>query len=276
MLDTERLMDTPIVVETQWLADRLEATDVAVIDVRPPQFYTQGQIPGAVNLPFFLVTGQGAEPLSAGVLSARLSALGLTRQHHVIAYDDGGSPAAASLFRLLRYYRHPLVSVLNGGITKWMHEGRPTANGLSRRSPAKYEPGEPDRSQLAHAEDVLQAIGASGTVILDVRSPAEYLGIERTAARDGHIPGAINIDWSNNLTQTEDAIYLLRPEGELRSLYEQAGLTPDKKAIVYCASGNRASETYMVLKELGYPEVSVYQSGWQEWGNRPELPVEEQ
>ena len=111
-------------------------------------------------------------------------------------------------------------------------------------------------------------------VILDVRTPSEYLGLRRTAGRNGHVPGAVNIDWQDNLSAGNDDIPRLLDDRELHLMYESAGVTPDKLVLVHCQTGVRSSETFMVLKELGYPRVANYVAGWQEWGNRTDTPVE--
>lgn len=268
------MANAPIFVHTGWLSERLDS-GLAIVDVRPPQFYTQEHIPGAVNLPVFFLSSPSGGPPEAEAFARRLGGLGITRDTHVVAYDDGASPAATVLFRLLDYYQHPSVSVLDGGITKWRHEGRDIEYQPVRPAPARYDIGPPDLAAAADTDRVLQALARDDVAILDVRSPAEYLGLQRTARRDGHVPGAINIEWSNNLEQTPDMLIGLRPDSELRDLYQQAGVTPDKSVIVYCQTGARASTTYAVLKKLGYERVAALVPGWQDWGNRPDTPVEE-
>ncbi|MBV9279155.1 MAG: sulfurtransferase [Chloroflexi bacterium] len=267
-------MTWPIVVDSRWLEDHLHDGDLSIVDVRPPQFYGQGHVPGAVNLPIFLLSGPGGRPPETAALGARLSAAGVGVHHHVVAYDDGGSPSAAVLVYLLQYYRHERVSLLDGGITRWAHEGRQLEYRPAQRAPERYVPGEPDDALWTRMEGVRRAIDEEDAVLLDVRSPAEYLGLQVTAHRDGHVPGAVNVEWSNNLAEEGDGLPILRPDEELRRIYEGAGVTPDKRVIVYCQAGTRTAETFVALKKLGYPRVSVYLPGWQEWGNRPDTPVD--
>jgi thiosulfate/3-mercaptopyruvate sulfurtransferase len=241
--------------------------------VRPPHFYLQAHIPGAVNVPGFLLSGTETV-LSAGSVAARLGRVGATRDHHIVAYDDGGSPSAAFLWRILSYYRHPSASVLNGGITRWRREGKDVEYVAESPAPAHYAAGEPDSSSLASLEDVQRAIESGNTVIVDVRSPAEYLGLRMTEDRSGHIPGAVNVEWSNNFAPSPQAIRIHRTQPELASLYKDAGVTADKNVILYCGSGHRVSETFMVLKMLRHPRVAIYLPGWHEWGNNRDLPVE--
>lgn len=268
-------MGAPVVVDTEWLAAQQGNADVIVVDVRPPQFYTQGHIPGAVNLPIFLLSSPWGGPPGPDSLAARLGSLGIGNNTHVVAYDDGASPSAASLFRALTGYGHRSVSVLDGGITKWRHEGRDLEYTAEQIPPAEYQLEAPVDATQIGLDETVAAIQEPDTALLDVRSPAEYLGHQITAAQDGHIPGAVNVEWSNNLTLTPDGLRVLRSDGELRELYRTAGVRPDKRVIVYCQTGERASETYLILRKLGFDRVSVYLPGWVEWGNRPDLPVEE-
>ncbi len=267
-------MATRSVIDAEWLQAHLEDPSIAIVDVRPPQFYMQGHIPGAVNLPGFFLAGPDGDAPPAPAFAARLGALGVRRDTHVIAYDDGASPSAARLYWVLRSFGHPAVSVLDGGITTWRHEGRDWEYTPVRAIPAEYETPRKRESTAVGLDEMRGKLGDDASVIVDVRSPGEYLGTRIAAGRGGHIPGAVNIDWTNNLAQTEDEIPLLRTDEELKELYAAAGVTPEKDVIVYCQSGGRASETFMVLDKLGYPKVSIYVPGWQEWGNRGDTPVE--
>ncbi|GAC1474346.1 MAG: sulfurtransferase [Chloroflexota bacterium] len=266
-------MDAPIVVNTEWLGEHINDPNVVVVDVRPPPLYNRGHVPGAVNLPLFLLSNPTGGVAQPDHVAARLGAAGIQLSSHVVAYDDGASTTASELFWLLSYCRHPRASVLDGGATKWASEGRLWNSHSSLVTPVLYEAAEPDFDVFADLDDVLAALDSSNAVILDTRGRAEFMGLQRTARRDGHIPGAVHIDWLDNLSTDQEYVCLV-PDDRLRHMYAAAGVTPDKKVYVHCQIGHRAAESFMVLKKLGYPSVAVYVDGWQEWGNRADTPVQ--
>lgn len=268
-------VENPLIVTGEWLVSHLDDPHVVPVDVRAPHFFAQGHLPRAVNLPAFFVQGQSGGPLASDEFARHLGNLGISRDTHVVVYDDGASPPAAVLFLVLQYYRHPFASVLDGGISKWLHESRGWEQGATAPSAAEYFPGEPDDGVLATFNVVRHSLDDPHVALVDVRSSSEYFGLQMSAARNGHIPGAVNVEWSTVLTRTENAIIEARTESELRALYTSAGITPDKTVIVYCQSGSRSSHTYLFLKSLGYPDVRNYMAGWQEWGNRDDTLVDD-
>jgi thiosulfate/3-mercaptopyruvate sulfurtransferase len=263
-----------VFVTATWLNEHLDDGDVVIVDVRQPFFYAQAHIPGAVSLPLVLLLSGTAGVPNAETLAGQLGRAGITRESHVVAYDEGGSSSAARLYWLLTAYGHPRVSVLDGGVTAWRHSGLDWEYVPVAPEPADYPTPQIDAAVLSDAGDVLGSLGADDRVLVDTRSPAEYLGLQATALRNGHIPGAINIDWSANFRNV-DGVALLQDDDSLRALYGTAGLTSDKFITVYCASGMRASQTFAVLRNLGYPRVSIYLPGWNEWGNWADTPVDE-
>ena len=174
-------------------------------------------------------------------------------------YGDGNNRSATWAFWILKYYRHKDVRLLNGGRTKWVQEGRTLSNERSIPERTQYGIEIPDKSIRATKDYVLKSLGSvNDTVLVDTRSVEEHSG-EMSAS-----PGT---------DQTGDGAFL--PELELRALYNNAGISPDKEIIPYCRLGMRASYTWFVLKYLlGYDRVRNYDGSWTEWGNSIGLPIE--
>lgn len=265
-------MGAPLFVTTDWVESEGRATGVMLVDARPPFFYAQGHLPGAVSLPALLLAGP-SEPVPATV-AARLGRTGIRPDSHIVLYDDGASPTASAVAWVLTYCGHERISLLDGGITKWASEGRELSYVAETPPPAEYIPGGVRSDLLARLDDLTAAINDSSAIILDVRHPSEYLGVQMTARRNGHVPGAINVDWSNNQTD-EGGVARLRSVDELQALYRDAGVTPERPVIVHCQSGHRSTFTVAVLRHLGYERVRNYAAGWQEWGNRADTPIDE-
>ena len=105
---------------------------------------------------------------------------------------------------------------------------------------------------------------------MDTRCEGEYHGTQVRAARGGAIPGAINIEWTDNL----DASGKFKSDAELRAMYGKAGITPEKEVLSYCQGGYRAAHSYVALRLIGFPKVRNYIGSWKEWGDRVDLPIE--
>lgn len=264
----------PLVMEPEELERRIGDRNLLIIDLSAADSYARYHIPGAVHLEYAEltrevppVTGLLAE---AAHLITLFSRLGISTDTHVVAYDDEGGAKAARLLWTLDVAGHPSHSLLNGGSVAWMNEGHPVNNQSIVREPADYSPGF-NETPIADRDYILHRLGDAHTVLLDVRSPAEFRGEVRRAARGGHIPGAINIEWTRAVDGLRNQ--RLKPEGELRALYESADVTPDKEIIVYCHSHRRSAHTYIVLKSLGYARVKGYPGSWSDWANAADAPI---
>ena len=263
-----------VFVDASWLNDHLQDSDLVVVDARDTYFYSQGHIKGAVSLPATSARTRTGIPPPTPPFARRLGGLGIVRESRVVLYDDGASASAAMLFWLLDYISHPEAAILNGGITAWHRAGLEIEYIPIVLSSATYVVERENPESLVTLDEVQEAVGDPASIILDVRSPAEYLGLQVQAIRGGHIPGAVNIDWIANLDRGPDGVAYLKGGDELRLLYETAGVTPDKQVIVHCQSGARSAVTFAVLKDLGFEGVRHYAAGWEEWGNRDDTAVD--
>jgi thiosulfate/3-mercaptopyruvate sulfurtransferase len=263
----------PLVVEPEELQTVLDRDDIFIVDLSPP--YHQSHIPNSVHLDYSRlisprppITGLLPEPAQ---LSALFSSLGLSSDTHVVAYDDEGGGKACRLLWTLDVVGHGHYSLLNGGLNAWLNEHHPTTNRRRTLVPSCYTVHINDKA-IADKNYIRAHLYRPDTLIVDCRSPSEYVGHDVRAQRGGHIPGAVNIEWTRAIDQNRNL--RIKSPNELRKLFEGAGVTPDKEAITYCHSHRRSAFGYFVLKSLGYAQVRGYPGSWSEWGNDPDTPIE--
>jgi thiosulfate/3-mercaptopyruvate sulfurtransferase len=244
-----------------------------VLDLRPPDAYTAGHVPAAHHLDLWGVslTDTDPAPLNAfmWMIEHVLAVHGVGASTPVVVYDDQSGIRAARAFWFLEYFGHPSVRLLDGGFRAWTAAGLPVTRDASPARQSEWT-GSREASTLATWREVRGAIGRPDAVILDTRSDGEYCGTLVRARRGGAVPGAVHIEWTRNLTADGE----FKPAAELRSMYEAAGVTPDREVIAYCQGGYRAAHSYLALRLLGYPRVRMYVGSWKEWGDREDLPIE--
>ncbi len=273
-----------VLVSTQWVSEHLQDPKVRVaeVDYDPAANYGQGHIPGAV---LFDWKKDMNDPLNRNILSKEqlgelLQRSGVADDTTLVLYGDFNNWFAAYAFWDLKYYRVDNVRLMDGGRKKWLLEDRPVSKDASSYPRAKLSIAEPDMGLRAYRDDVRDAVGKPGTVLVDVRSPREFTGEitappeypNEAAQRGGHIPGAKNIPWG---MAVNDADGTFKPRQELEALYGSKGVASDKAVITYCRIGERSSHSWFVLKYLlGYPNVRNYDGSWTEWGNSILYPIE--
>ena len=297
-------------VSTEWLAAHLDDPDLRVVEVRwhsrlrdgrwvgvddPDGGPPAGRIPGAASVGMVSDLADPDHPvpdmLAPPERFARvMGRLGIGDDTLVVAYDDWGLPVpAARLWWALSYYGHDRVRVLDGGLRKWLAEGRPVTAEVPLPAPASFTP-RPRPEWIASKEEVAAALGRPEVAIVDCLFPELYHGTEghEWGQRPGHIPGAVNVPYPATADPalagaSREEVAARRAAGRLltyahpetlRALYAAAGVTPDREVITYCGRGYAASCGLLALKLLGYERVRLYDGSWTEWSADPSLPVE--
>ena len=265
----------PLLLEASELEKYLHDPQILVVDMCKPETYAQYHIPGAVPLEYSKIVRNDKPVMGllpdADSLGHVLSSLGMTRDTHVVAYDDEGGGKACRLLWTLDVIGHPSFSLLNGGLHAWANEDHTLDTKIYTRAPGSY-PVEIGNEHLADKAYILQYLHDPAEIFLDTRTREEFAGIKIYAAQGGHIPGAVNMDWL--LTMDRDHNLRLLPDTQLRKMLERLGVTPDKEVITYCQSHHRSSHTYILLKHLGYEKIRGYHGAWSDWGNDPDTPKE--
>lgn len=266
-----------LLIEPEQLQPHLADSAILIVDLSDPMRYAVGHIPGAISMNYSELVRSAPPAMGllpdAAHLSEVLARIGLTPERHVIAYDAEGNGRASRFLWTLAALGHEKASLLNGGICAWEAAGGPleTQPRLASRSVYQACFVEPP-TVIADRTYILERLGQPDVTLLDVRTPAEYAGLDVRAARGGHIPGAINFNWTDAMDPQRQ--YRLQPALILRQILDRRGVTLDKEVIVYCQTHHRSSHTYWVLRYLGYSKVRGYPGAWSEWGNDPGLPVE--
>jgi thiosulfate/3-mercaptopyruvate sulfurtransferase len=263
-----------LIVDTA-AVEQAQRSNAIVWDARSAKDYADGHIPGAVN---FGAAGDlfrdpnREDPPSPAAAAQLFGNAGIDIVNRdVIVYTSKGDPFAYYAARMLEYYGGRHGKVYHGGIDDWKAAAKPLATEPTRL-PAVTLKLDSEKVGTLWTNEVIDRVRAGGTQIVDTRTVKEFTGEDVRAIRGGHIVGAVNIPYEDNWKDPQTAGKLaakqvanrdgmaLKSNAELKSLY--AKLDPNKETVVYCQSGVRASETAVVLRELGFSKVKVYDPSW--------------
>ena len=268
------MTDLPLLLEPEQLAAMLPLENTLILDQSKADCYAEGHIPGAIHLDFKrLQLGQAPTPgalPSLEDLSALFSELGLTPDTTVITYDDEGGGWAGRLIWALDMIGHQKYAYVNGGIHAWRLAGLATEQNANQPTASEYSIRALKDGYSLSKEEIVARIGQADFAIWDARSEAEYLGDKVISKRGGHIPGAVNYEWTRGMDK-ERGLRINNLE-DFRALLTDMGLTADKEIATHCQTHHRSGFTYLVGKILGL-NMKAYAGSWSEWGNDDNTPV---
>jgi thiosulfate/3-mercaptopyruvate sulfurtransferase len=262
------------ILEPAELAAQLtEAPAPLLIHVATAEAYAAGHIDGAVHVaPGELVSGikpaTGTLP-GAPRLQQLFERIGYRPDARIVAYDDEGGGWAGRFIWTLDVVGHPNWWYLNGGIHAWAGAGLPLQRAPTAPSPTRVSIAI-NRGPIAETQDILDHLGDAAVTIWDCRSREEFDGRRVAAARGGHIPGAVHLDWLDLMDPARD----LRLRADIEALLRAHGIRHDNEIIVHCQTHHRSGLAYLVARALGFPNVRGYHGSWSEWGNRADTPIE--
>ncbi len=272
-------------VTTAWLADHLDAPDVRVVDASyylpheglsgRTEFELQ-HIPGAVFFDIDEIADSGSDlphMLPAPEkFSSKVRKLGLGDGVRIVAYDQRGLFSAARVWWSFRYFGHGDVAVLDGGLPKWLAEGRTVEDGPGHAEERHFT-ARMNSFMLRDKEQILGNLSARREQVLDARSRGRFEGSDaepRPGLRPGHIPGSLNLPYTELLERESQT---LRGVAELRAGFEAAGVDMRRPVVTTCGSGITAAILALGLHMAGHKDVALYDGSWSEWGLPGETPV---
>lgn len=272
------------VVSTGWLAERLGTPSLRVVDGswhmpaearNGREEHLQVHIPGAVFFDIDAIADQTTDlphmlPTPDAFAKAA-GALGLSRDADIVVYDVHGIRSAARVWWTLRAMGYDKVHVLDGGLRKWLAEGRPVESGAVTPTTVEVAP-KFDPGLVRAADDVRQILASGAARMVDARSAARFTGEApepRAGLQSGHMPGAANVPWEKVIA--DDGT--LRPPAELTAVFEAGGIDLAAPIVTTCGSGVTASVLALALARLGLERTAVYDGSWTEWGGLADAPV---
>jgi thiosulfate/3-mercaptopyruvate sulfurtransferase len=272
-------------IEVETLRSRLTEPCLRLVDVRDPEEFREGHIPGAVNIreifDYLATRENGGCPAMREYFVQLFREKGITGQEQIVIYEDAMDSSYAVSCRgwfILKHLGHPHVRVLHGGFQAWKQLGGPTCQEVHLCAPGRFEPNI-DHSMILTAEEMLASLADSTIIKVDCRDRAEWVGFSSSpygpdfAPRKGRIPGAVWIEWYQ-LMHRERGIPRLRSREELTALFAEAGISPMSVVYLYCFKGARTSLVYIAMKLAGIQRVRNYFGAWNEWARIPDMPVE--
>lgn len=277
-------LPTPL-VSTDWLSSHLHEPWLRVVDASmylpnagrdATTEYRAGHIPGAVFADIGFLSDETAPyphtlP-AADTFATRMGSLGLGSEHAMVIYDSSGQNfSAPRLWWMLRVFGHQAVAVLDGGLRKWVAEGRPLETAVPEVVPAAFE-AHLDASRMRDIGFMRRNIEQREAQVVDARSPGRFAAAEpepRAGVRGGHMPGSVNVHYARLVN--DDGT--LRGASELRTIMTDAGLDTSRPIVASCGTGVTACAVLLALDVLDDSNTALFDGSWTEWGSATDTPV---
>ena len=272
-----------VLVETDFVAEHLTHGEFKLIEIDvDTEAYAQGHLAGAIgfNWQTDLEDTLRRDVPDKDQWESLLSKAGISNTDTLVLYGDNNNWFATFGYWLFVIYGHDKskLKLINGGRKKWVAEGRALSTEVPAQVPSVYTASDPNWELRAYRDEVLQKLGDPNVTLIDVRSADEFTGkviappgMNETAQRGGHIPGAQSAPWLNAVK--EDGTF--KSAADLTEYYASKNVSEGKDVIAYCRIGERSSHTWFVLYNLlGYEKAKNYDGSWTEWGSIIGAPIE--
>lgn len=233
---------------------------VLIVSAMSPTDFEKVHVPGAININHTDLYGEMSMLKPAAELGKFLGEKGIDPSKKIIIYDDGSMKYSGRLYWIFNYLGANDVKVIDGGMKAWRMARQPVTRNPSNPVKATFTP-KINNNIYASMNLVKKAQNDQNTVIVDVRTPAEYKGTDPGKLRPGHIPSAINLNYENILNSDGT----LKSSSELATIFKNAGVASNKTIILYCGTSVRAGIVFLALKGLNYPNIKVYDGAYTEW-----------
>lgn len=275
LLLCNQLMAEPVLVDTDWLAKNAGQRNLIIVDTSDQTQYLRFHLPGAIHIDYNdIVYQRKPDKVSVQVPNdyfiKLLAQRGISNDSYIVIYDDMGGLNAGRLFWQLEQIGHQKVSVLDGGLVKWILEHRKVSNQPTQLLPVVYQD-----NKTGHRDNLatLSSLNNKPALLIDARSKDEYIGHPKYP-RSGHVPGALLWDWQENVNFEQG--FILKSAQQITKDQKHINLNNKQQEIIaYCQSGHRASQTYLTLRSMGYDKVKLYDGSMAEYGSDKTTPLEQ-